>query len=70
MISGLVGLLIAIIVIALVAGLLVFLVRSAPFIAAPFKTWLEWAIIAIAILCIILQALPLIGVSVAAGVAG
>ena len=64
MIEALIVFLIVCIVVAFIAGALVFLVRSAPFIGSPFKEWIVWAIIAIAVLILILKALPLAGVSI------
>lgn len=64
MVSGLIGLLITILIVALVAGLVVFLIRRAPMIEEPFKSWAEYLVIVIAVIIIILRALPLIGVAV------
>ncbi len=48
----------------LVVGLIIFLIRRAPFIPAPFGQWAEYVVIVIAVLIILLRALPLLGVSV------
>lgn len=64
MVSGLIGLLITILIVALVAGLVVYLIRRAPMIEEPFKSWAEYLVIVIAVIIIILRALPLIGVAV------
>ena len=64
MVSGLIGLLITILVVALIAGLVVYLIRRAPMIEEPFKSWAEYLVIVIAVIIIILRALPLIGVHV------
>ncbi len=64
MVSGLIGLLITILVVALIAGLVVYLIRRAPMIEEPFKSWAEYLVIVIAVIIIIVRALPLVGVSV------
>jgi flagellar biosynthesis protein FliQ len=64
MVSGLIGLLITILIVALIAGLVVYLIRRAPMIEEPFKSWAEYLVIVIAVIIIILRALPLIGVAV------
>ncbi|AEH78381.1 hypothetical protein SM11_chr1105 [Sinorhizobium meliloti SM11] len=55
---------ITILVVGLIAGLVIFLIRRAPFIPAPFGQWAEYVVIVIAVLIILLRALPLLGVSV------
>jgi uncharacterized membrane-anchored protein len=62
MASGLIGLLITILIVGFIAGLVIYLIRRAPFIEEPFKSWAEWIVIAIAVLILIARALPLIGV--------
>lgn len=64
MVEQLITLLIVILIVGLIAGLVVYLIRRAPFIPPEFKTVAEWVVIAIAILIIVLRALPLIGVAV------
>lgn len=64
MVGGLIALLITILIVALIAGLVIFLIRRAPFIEEPFKSWAEYLVIVIAVIILILRALPLIGVSV------
>jgi fructose-specific phosphotransferase system IIC component len=64
MIESLIALLVTILIVGLIAGLVIFLVRRAPFIPADFKAWAEYLVIAIAVLVIIVRALPLVGVSV------
>lgn len=64
MVNELVALLIVILIVGLVAGLVVWLIRRAPFIAAEFKVWAEYLVYVIAVLVIVLRALPLIGVSI------
>jgi hypothetical protein len=64
MIRELIQFLIYCVVIAFVAGGLAYIVRTAPFILSPFKEWLGWAIIAIAILIAILLALQLFPVPI------
>jgi hypothetical protein len=64
MASGLIGLLITILIVGFIAGLVVFLIRRAPMIEEPFKSWAEYLVIVIAVIIIILRALPLIGVAV------
>jgi hypothetical protein len=43
---------------------LILLVRRAPFIPGEFKAILEWVIIAIAVLALLMKALPLIGADI------
>ena len=62
MIEGLIAFVIAALVIGLIAGVLILLVRRAPFIPGEFKAILEWVIIAIAVLALLMKALPLVGV--------
>lgn len=64
MIEALIALAITILVVGLIAGLVIFLIRRAPFIPAPFGQWAEYVVIVIAVLVILLRALPLLGVSV------
>jgi hypothetical protein len=64
MASGLIGLLITILIVGFIASLVVFLIRRAPMIEEPFKSWAEYLVIVIAVIIIILRALPLIGVAV------
>jgi cation transporter-like permease len=64
MIEALIAFLIVAIIVAAIAGLFVYLVRSAPFIGSPFKEWIVWGIIAVACLTLILKLLPLAGVSI------
>jgi len=64
MVAGLIHLLIVILIVGLVAGLVIWLIRTAPFIAEPFKSWAVYLVAVIAVLVIILQALPLLGVAV------
>lgn len=63
MISALIALLVVILIVGLIAGLVVYLIDTSP-IPAPFKLWARWLVILIAVLIIILRALPLLGVSV------
>jgi hypothetical protein len=64
MIEGLIGLIIVILIVCFIAGLVIFLIRRAPFIPGEFKVWLEYGTIAVAVLYIILRTLPLLGVSI------
>lgn len=64
MVSALISLLVLILIVGLVAGLVIWLIRAAPFIPGEFKQWAEYLVIVIAVLAILLKALPLIGVSV------
>ncbi|RVJ58211.1 hypothetical protein [Sinorhizobium meliloti] len=64
MIEALIALAITILVVGLIAGLIIFLIRRAPFIPAPVGQWVEYVVIVIAVLFILLRALPLLGVSV------
>lgn len=63
MISALIALLVVILIVGLIAGLVVYLIDISP-IPAPFKLWARWLVIVIAVLIIILKALPLLGVTV------
>lgn len=63
MIESLISLLIVIVIVGLICGLVVWLIDSSP-IPSPFKEWGRWLLIVIAVLIIILRALPLIGVTV------
>ena len=63
MIEGLIGLIIAFIIVGIVCGLVVWLIRAAPFIPEPFKSWAEYLVYVVAVLVILVRALPLIGVS-------
>lgn len=58
-----VSILIFVVVVAVVAGLLAYLVQSAPFIVEPIKSIAVWVIAAIAIVIIILKLLGLAGIS-------
>lgn len=64
MIESLIAFAIAALVIGLIVGVLVFLVRRAPFIPGEFKAIVEWVIIAIGILVLLMKALPLLGVAI------
>lgn len=55
-----ISVLLFIVVVVIVAGLLSYLLRSAPFIDEPFKSWGAWAIIAVAIIVIVLKLLELV----------
>ncbi|WP_234836320.1 hypothetical protein [Sinorhizobium meliloti] len=48
MIEALIALAITILVVGLIAGLIIFLIRRAPFILAPFGQWAEYIVIVIA----------------------
>jgi len=58
--SGLVGVLVYLIVIGCVLGLLLYLVSISP-IPEPFKGWLRFAVIVIAVLVLIFWLLSLVG---------
>ena len=62
MIEGLIGLIIALIIVGIVCGLVVWLIRAAPFIPAPFKSGAEYLVCVVAVLVILALALPLVGV--------
>lgn len=64
MIEGLIAFVIAALIIGLIAGVLIILVRRAPIIPADFKAILEWVIIAVALLALLMRALPLLGISI------
>lgn len=59
-----IGLLIYIAIVAIIAGVIAFLVRSAPFIEEPLKSWAVWAIIAVAVLVILLRLAGLAGIDI------
>ena len=63
MVEGLIHLVIAILIVGLICGLIVWLIRSAPFIAEPFKSWAEYLVYVVAVLVILVRALPLLGIS-------
>lgn len=56
-------LLIYIVVVCLVAGILAYILRSAPFVEEPFKSWGVWAIIVVALLIIMFKILEVAGIS-------
>lgn len=64
MMTSLIAFVIAALVIGLIAGVLIIIVRKAPFIPGEFKAILEWVIIVIALLALLMKALPILGVSV------
>ncbi len=64
MIESLIAFAIAALVIGLIVGVLIFLVRRAPFIPGEFKAIIEWVIIAIGILVLLMKALPMLGVAI------
>jgi hypothetical protein len=57
-----VEILIYIVVVAIIAGLLAWLVNSAPFIEGQFKQLAVWAILALAVLVIVLKLAGVAGV--------
>ncbi len=57
-----IALLIWIVVVAIIAGALAWLVQSAPFIVEPIKSIAVWAICAVAVLIIILKLAGVAGV--------
>lgn len=61
MATALVGFLVFCLVVALIAGLVYYLIQAAPFLPGPFKPIMLWLVLAIAILVIVLRALPLMG---------
>ena len=63
MAGGLIALVITILIVGFIASLVVFLIRRAPFIEEPFKSWAEYLVIVIAVLIVIARALPLAGIS-------
>lgn len=56
------SILIPIIGIALITGVLAWLVRASP-LAEPFKTWIWWAVLAIGVIWILTLVAPLFGLS-------
>jgi uncharacterized BrkB/YihY/UPF0761 family membrane protein len=59
-----ISVLVSIVVIVLICGLLAWLIRSAPFVEEPFRSWGVWAIMAVAAILIILQLVGLTGVDI------
>lgn len=55
-----IGILVFIAVVVLICGLIAYLIRSAPFIEEPFKSFGVWAILAVAIIIIVIKLLELI----------
>jgi hypothetical protein len=64
MIGGLVMLVVYLLILGLVVGLLLYIVDTAPFIVAPFKGWLHWAVVVIGCLIAIVMLLNFVGVDV------
>lgn len=62
MIEGLISLVIALIIVGIVCGLIVWLIRAAPFIPEPFKIWAEYLVYVVAVLIILAKAMPLLGI--------
>lgn len=60
MIGSLVNLVIWLVVIGCIIGLLIYLVRRSP-VPDPYKGWIEWVILAVAIIIIIYLLLGLVG---------
>lgn len=56
--------LLAILIVILVAGAIAMLIRKAPFIDEPFKTWGVYLVLVFAVLYILFRVLPLLGVAV------
>jgi hypothetical protein len=55
-----IGILVFVAVVVLICGLIAYLIRSAPFIEEPFKSFGVWAILAVAIIVIVIKLLELI----------
>lgn len=55
-----IGILVFVAVVVLICGLIAYLIRSAPFIEEPFKSFGVWAILAVAIIIIVIKLLELI----------
>lgn len=55
-----ISILIFVAVVVLICGLIAYLIRSAPFIEDPFKSFGVWAILAVAIILIVVKLLELI----------
>ena len=64
MTAGLIGLLITILIVGLVLGLVLWLIDLMPVIPAQFKKIAKVLVIVIAIIIILVRALPLMGVAV------
>ncbi len=60
MIESLIAFAIAVVVVGLIVGFLIFMIRRAPFIPGEMKAIAEWILIVVGVLAIIYQALPLI----------
>ena len=63
MVESLVALCIVILIVGLICGLVVYLIDASP-IPSPFKEWGRWLVIVVAVLIIVMKALPLVGVSI------
>lgn len=57
-----VSLLISVLVLVLILGAICFIIRSAPFIDEPFKSWGIWAVMVIGLIVFIMMLLPLANV--------
>lgn len=55
-----IGILVFVAVVVLICGLIAYLIRSAPFIEEPFKSFGVWAVLAVAIIIIVMKLLELI----------
>jgi len=55
-----IGILVFVAVVVLICGLIAYLIRSAPFIEEPFKSFGVWAVLAVAIIVIVIKLLELI----------
>ena len=64
MAHSLVGLLVLILIVGILLGIAIFMIRKAPFIPGEFKQALEWLAYAVAFIIILVQALPLAGISI------
>lgn len=64
MVESLIGLIVVLIVVGIVCGMIVWLIRTVPFVSEPFKSWAEYLVYVVAVLIVLAKALPLIGVSI------
>ncbi len=60
MAESFIGMLVFVAVVVLICGLIAYLIRSAPFIEEPFKSFGVWAVLAVAIILLVVKLLELI----------
>ncbi len=60
MAESFISILVFVAVVVLICGLVAYLIRSAPFVEEPFKSFGVWAVLAVAIILIVIKLLELI----------